>query len=130
MVSKFQKMVHHIGYDSVPRYIVAFALPILGVIFAFSIATSFLSMLPKMFPFIIAVLGVGFVFFYPLAIFGQKATGINNKLHLMIRQDPTDNYMYEAPCLHKNNLREEHYKYKLSKQMNHYHEFESGWDNA
>ncbi len=73
------------GYATPQAFLMGFAIPIVvSSIVAFFVFLIFFSWLPFFVPFLIPVLGVGFVITYPYSLYEKKKININKNLHLFI----------------------------------------------
>lgn len=85
MASLMEKMVANMGFISTNEFTLKFALPIFAIVTIFSLVVKFLfTALPSYFPFLLFIIGIGFIFIYPWTNFQKKKVNINENLHLMI----------------------------------------------
>ena len=85
VTNDLNKLVASVGFMSLNEFLTKFALPVMGMITVFSVASRFLFLnLPSFFPYIIFVFGFLFVVMYPWAMYQKKKVNINENLHLMI----------------------------------------------
>ena len=73
MTSLMEKMVANMGFISTNEFMLKFALPIFAIVTIFSLVVKFLfTALPSYFPFLLFIIGMGFIFIYPWANFQKK----------------------------------------------------------
>ena len=83
--SKIEKMIANLGFVSMNQFLIKFAFPIFIVTGIFSVVVAlFFPTLPKFFPYLVSVFGLGFVVLYPWFMFEKKRVNINENIHLVI----------------------------------------------
>ena len=81
----FEQTILALGFKNPVDFLLKFALPILGSVILFFFVTVFVLVnLPFYIPYLVLVMGFGFIFVYPVILFESKKSNINENLHLFI----------------------------------------------
>lgn len=79
------RIIASLGFASYADFLKKFVLPIIGISVAMFFVVLFLfSEFPFYIPYLMLLMGIGFVFIYPYVVFDAKKTNIQNTIHLFI----------------------------------------------
>lgn len=79
-----QQWIYAMGFEDLREFTIKFALPVMGGTFVAYTLLLVLFTVPWYVPYIFLVIGVGFIFVYPLIQFEQKKVNIQENIHLFI----------------------------------------------
>ncbi|MBN2881165.1 archaellar assembly protein FlaJ [Candidatus Woesearchaeota archaeon] len=80
----YRKCVNDAGYESIDHYFVKLILPVIAMLIGlFIFLINFLT-LPLFVPYLLLIMGIGFMILYPVVIHEKKKVKINENMHLFI----------------------------------------------
>lgn len=79
-----EKIAFQVGFTSSADYILKFVMPVIGISFVIFIVLLLVVQVNVLFALSILLLGVAFVFLYPMILYERKKVNIDENLHLFI----------------------------------------------